>query len=234
MSQQKAVHEILLRSYPKIIFLWPTLLCSFSIWIIGMIMSMVSPTGELDPTVSVILAWIWVIIFASNLFVMAFDFQSTKFFVLILAIVAVALILVIVYLMGGFEGLGGAQLPSFNISMSVEFYFATTILIFVILGIIWLSRRVDYYRIERNEIYHRNGFLGKAERIPTSSLTFEKEIPDVFEYILLRAGSITIHPSRGKTINLTTVPNIKKIEKNLDQLLSRITVEVDDTDKTPV
>jgi len=177
------------------------------------------------------LSWFWVILFSFNLFVMAFDFQSTKFFLLLAAIVVVILIIVVLWQMGVFGGVSLGGIPEFNIGLSANFYLTTTIVLFAILGIIWISRRVDYYKIERNEIYHRNGFLGKAERIPTSNLTFEKTIPDVFEYLLLRAGSLTLHPHRGKSIHLDTIPGINKLEEKLDQLLSRITVEVDDTTK---
>lgn len=230
MSQQKAISEILLRSYPKIIFLWPTLACSFAVWIIAFAASAIDPTGALYDNVDTILASIWMVIFASNVFIMAFDFQSTKFFMLILAIIVIALVIVILYFTGVFSGAGPAVASlSFPISMNSYFYFTVAIVLAFILFIVWVSRRVDYYKIERNEIYHKNGFLGKAERIPTSALTFEKEIPDVFEYLLLRAGSLTLHPARGRAIYLSTVPNINKIEKQLDILMSRMTVEVDDT-----
>jgi len=222
-----AVSKIMLRSYPKIIFLWPTLLSSFTLWIITMILHVMG--GTIFEDSQSFLSWFWVILFSFNLFVMAFDFQSTKFFLLLAAIVVVILVVVILWQVGVFGGVSLGGIPEFNIALTANFYFTTTIVLFVILGIIWISRRVDYYKIERNEIYHKNGFLGKAERIPTSNLTFEKTIPDVFEYLLLRAGSLILHPHKGKTIHLNTVPRINKIEEKLDQLLSRITVEVDDT-----
>jgi len=52
-------------------------------------------------------------------------------------------------------------------------------------------------------------------------------------YSLIRTGSLTLHPHKGKSIHLSTVPSINKLEEKLDKLISRITVEVDDLDKTP-
>lgn len=227
---EEHIDQIFLRSYPKVIFLWPTLLSSFTLWLIALILK--ATGGTLFTDSQSFFSWFWVIIFAFNIFVMAFDFQSTKFFLLLAAIVVIILIIFILWQTGVFGGVSLGDIPGFNIGLTDNFYLATTIILFGILGIVWLSRRIDYYKIERNEIYHRNGFLGKAERIPTSNLTFEKTIPDVFEYLLLRTGSLTLHPHRGKTIHLSTVPGINKLEEKMDKLLSRITVEVDDVDNT--
>ena len=55
-----------------------------------------------------------------------------------------------------------------------------------------------------------------------------KQIPDIFEYLALRAGSLTLMPSKDKVITLNTVLNINKKAAQIDDLLSRIRVEVDD------
>ncbi|MCK4239110.1 MAG: hypothetical protein KAX33_08320, partial [Candidatus Lokiarchaeota archaeon] len=155
---EEPVHEIYLRTYPKVIFLWPTLLSSFALWIITIILKVMGGTIFIDS--QSILSWFWLIIFAFNIFVMAFDFQSTKFFLLLAAIVVVILIIFILWQTGVFGGVSLGGIPEFNIGLTDNFYLATTIILFGILGIVWLSRRIDYYKIERNEIYHKNGFMG--------------------------------------------------------------------------
>ena len=216
MSQQ--TDQIYLRSYPKIIFFWPLLIFSFVAWLIQVFIS--------DP-----IAWLgttWMIVFFTNLFVIAFDFSSTKFFVLML-IVVVAILLVIFFV------LPNVTLPKsvgeFNLGITAIFYAITSLILLIILGCVFISTRFDYWKIERNEIYHKSGIFSTAERFPTKGLRIKKEIPDVFEYFMLRAGRISLFPGRAdEVVILPTVLNIKKKEQQLDALLSYVSVEPDELD----
>ncbi|MFX1304356.1 MAG: hypothetical protein ACFE9X_13455 [Promethearchaeota archaeon] len=181
-----------------------------------------------DPPISV-LGYIWFIVFFVNIFVTAFDFSSTKFFVLILAIVIV--ILVVVFLV----------LPNFALPPSIvdiflglpyQFYMVMSLILLFILGIVVISTRFEYYKIERNEIHHKKGIFSSAERFPVKSLRFKKEIPDVFEFFMLRAGKLTIMPGKADEVRiLPTVLNINKKEEQLDWLLSHVSVEPDEIDQ---
>lgn len=216
MSEKKTVTEVKLRSYPKVIFLYPLLIVSFVLWIIQFAL------GEPEPW----LGNIWMIILFINLFIMAFDFSSTKFFLLILAVVIIILLLIFL--------LPGGLLPpgafDFNLGLTAEFYFISTIVLAFILGLVLLSAQFDYWKIERNEIYHKAGIFTSAERIPTKSLRIKKEIPDVFEFFILRAGSITLMPGHGDVIPLNTVLNVNKKSEQIDWLLSHISMEPDELD----
>ena len=212
----KPITEIYLRSYPKIIFFWPLALVSFVLWLLQMLV----PTP---------VAWygnFWLIVFFVNMFIVAFDFSSTKFFVLILVVVIVV-ILVVFLVPGLFEDLGGEP---FNPRLTAEFYLVVTLIMALILGLVVLGSRFDYWKIERNEIYHKSGIFSSAERIPTKSLRILKEIPDVFEFFILRAGSITLMPGHGDVIPLPTVLNINKKQKQIDYLLSHVSIEPDELD----
>jgi len=218
MSEKKVkpVNEVKLKTYPKIIFFYPLLIVSFILWLLQMI--------YVDP-----LAWfgnIWMIIFFVNLFITAFDFSSTKFFLLILA--AVIIILLLIFLIPG--GFIPTPAVEFNLGLTAEFYFVATIILTFILGLVVLSAQFDYWKIERNEIYHKKGIFTTAERIPTKSLRITKEIPDVFEFFVLRAGSITLMPGHGDVIPLTTVLNVNKKAEQIDWLLSHISMEPDELD----
>lgn len=215
-NKVKSVTEIKLRSYPKIIFFYPLLIASFILWLIQM--AFVTPQ-----------AWfgnIWMIIFFVNLFITAFDFSSTKFFLLILA--AVIIILLLVFLIPG--GFIPTPAVEFNLGLTTEFYFVAMIVLIFILGLVVLSAQFDYWKIERNEIYHKKGIFTSAERIPTKSLRIKKEIPDVFEFFVLRAGSITLMPGHGDVIPLNTVLNVNKKAEQIDWLLSHISMEPDELD----
>ena len=212
----KSVNEIFLRSYPKVIFFWPMALVSFVLWLLQMLV----PTP---------IAWygnFWLIIFFINMFIVAFDFSSAKFFVLIMIVVIVVLLLIFL-VPDIFSGLTGG---SFNPGLTAEFYLVVTIIMALILGLVVLSSRFDYWKIERNEIYHKSGIFSSAERIPTKSLRIKKEIPDVFEFFILRAGSITLMPGHGDVIPLNTVLNINKKQKQIDYLLSHVSIEPDELD----
>jgi hypothetical protein len=214
----KAVNEVFLRSYPKVIFLWPLLLTSFILWILQLL----QPT-ELQ-------AWygnIWLIVLFSNLFIMAFDFSSAKFFVLVMVVVVVILLVVFLVLPNvSIPVIGG----NFNLELTPNFYLVITLVLVFILGLVLISARFDYWKIERNEIYHKTGLFANAERMPTKSLRIKKEIPDVFEFFALRAGSITLLPGHGDVVHLNTVLNINKKQEQIDSLLSYVSVEPDELD----
>ncbi|MHA2036034.1 MAG: hypothetical protein ACW972_03280 [Promethearchaeota archaeon] len=217
-KQVKHPDEIYIRSYPKVIFFWPLLVTSFVLWIIQAISA--------DPLP--LLGTAWFIVFFINIFITAFDFSSTKFFVLILAVVVILLLVVFLVLPNFAISLNLGEL---NLSLSAQFYLAMTLILAFILGIVVISTRFEYYKIERNEIIHKSGIFSSAERYPVKSLRFKKEIPDVFEFFLLRAGSMTIDPGHSDEVKiLPTVLNINKVEKNLDWLLSHVSVEPDEVD----
>ena len=214
---EKHPTEIYIRSYPKVIFFWPLLITSFVLWLIQ---------AFNDP--NTMLGYVWFIVFFVNLFVTAFDFSSTKFFVLILAIVVVVLILVFMVLPRFSISLTGLEI---DLALTWQFYMVMTIILLFILGIVIISTRFEYYKIERNEIIHKKGIFSSAERFPSKSLRFKKEIPDVFEFFMLRAGKFTIMPGKADEVMiLPTVLNISKKEKQLDWLLSHVSVEPDEVD----
>lgn len=224
MSEKKVKHpnEIFLRSYPKVIFYWPLLITSFILWIIQALLRSDATEN------SVVLGYAWFIVFFINIFVTAFDFSSTKFFVLILAIVIVLMIVIFLVLPNFSVSLTGIEI---DLGLPWQFYMVMTIILAFILGLVILSTRFEYYKIERNEIIHKKGIFSSAERFPVKSLRFKKEIPDVFEFFMLRAGSLTIMPGKADEVMiLPTVLNINKREKQLDWLLSHVSVEPDEID----
>jgi hypothetical protein len=218
IMSQKAVEEVYIRSYPKVIFMYPLLITSFILWLLQL----------LNPSVLVpVYGTIWMIVLFVNLFIMAFDFSSAKFFVLVLVVIVVALLVVFLVLPNLEISIGALNI---NFGITAQFYAIVALILAVILGLVWLTSRFDYWKIERNEIYHKNGIFSSAERVPTKSLRLKKEIPDVFEFFVLRAGSITLMPGHGDVIPLRTVLNINKKERQIDQLLSYVSVEPDELD----
>ena len=111
---------------------------------------------------------------------------------------------------------------------SAEFYAIMTLILGVILAFVFIQAHFNYYRIERNEVFHMTGlFANTAERYPVRSLRIKHVISDVFEFILLGAGAITLYPKDSDPIHLYTVIRVKKKMKLIDWLLSEISVEAD-------
>jgi len=207
---------VTLRSYPKVIFLWPLLLVSFVLFLLQLL----DPGAEIEA----IYGLIWMITFFVNLFILALDFSSAKFFVLVV-IVIIFILLFVFFIM---PYLGTWAIINFFITW--QFYGMIALILAILWGLTWIATRFDYYKIERNEIYHKTGIFTSAERLPTKSLRIKKEIPDVFEFFLLRAGRITLLPGHGDVIPLPNILNINKKEKQIDWLLSHISIEPDELD----
>lgn len=220
-KEVKPVTEIILRSYPKVIFFYPLLFTSLILWPIQLVL------GE---SAGWWLGALWLMVFFVNLFVMAFDFGSAKFFILIL--LGVILFLAVIFYIVPTYGLPNVADISFGLILPWQFYMGAFLVLLFILGFVVFASLFDYWKVERNEIYHKKGIFSAAERYPVKSLRLVKTIPDIFEYFVLRAGTIVLMPGRSdEVINLPTVLNVNKKAAQIDFLLSHISVEPDEIDK---
>jgi hypothetical protein len=220
MSETK--EEILIRNYPKVIFFYPLALTSLVLWLIQLFAFPAAPNA--------FLGYFWIAVFFINLFVIAFDFSSTKFFVLVLIIVVAILIVVFLWISGRLT-IEVSAVEAFNFGLTWQFYLVMTIVFAFILLFVFINTRFNYWKIERNEMYHKSGIFATAERFPVGSLRIKKAIPDVFEFLFLRAGSLVLMPGkREEVIQLPTVLNINKRIEELDHLLSHVSVEPDEID----
>ncbi len=233
--------EVILRSYPKIIFFWPTAIVSAILGLFAQFIPImnVSPLDFLYQTSlsngwtidwRVILGLIWFGSFTANLFVISFDYSSSKVIALILCVIVG--VLVIILLLIYFPNLG-QKLPRFSINelgltMSFEFYYTIAGLFGFTFLIIWIGKHWDYYKITSQDIIHKNGILGDEERFPAPNIHIHKRITDVFEFLLLKSGELTIIPAQRTTIiHLPNVLNINKKEKEIQEVLKTLEVEVE-------
>lgn len=226
MSETSSKHtqkKIKIRSYPKIIFFYPLFITSLVLWIIQMFIDV----GGVSP--HPFLGYFWIGMFFINSFVIAFDFSSAKFFVLILLIIIA--IVAVIFLFIAFPNLSLGAIPTLNFELTAEFYLAITIILGFILAIVVINAQFNYWELEQNEMYHKSGIFSSAERYPTEKLRLKKAIPDVFEFLFLRAGSLTLIPgSREDAIHLNTVLNINNRIDQIDRMLSYVSVEPDEVD----
>lgn len=271
---EEHLHCVRIFTFPKIIFLWPTLVAAL---ICGIGMSIyrnntIDPkkqaaeiaskpavkdaagpavkaeTGdqaaeEADEVVvrmprrfnspSNLMALFFLGVFAFNIVVLSLDFPRFTL------VAGVLLFLLTIALLGWLSA-------AFNLSIFVPimraldgifvvangtFYFMIALIIGLGFAMIYATRWLDYWEVRPNEILHHHGPLSDLERFPTMNLKFDKEIPDVLEYLILGAGRLVMHvPSENRAFVLDSVLWIDDKERRLKSMMSRMEVRIT-TDK---
>ena len=242
--------------YPKVIYLFPTLLISLICWA-GMyalesrlaepskskmvVTALPSEGGEVvpsEPTATKterfgraenLLGVLFLTVFAFNLIVMALDFPR---FTVVGVLLGILFVLFFILWLGAYYELNLMRPVNFILSRIYAvaypgFYFAFFVITSIVFLIIYMTRWLDYWEVLPNEILHHHGPLSDLERYPTMNLKFDKEIPDVFEFMLLGAGRLVMHvPNVEKAIVMDNVLFINAKEKALKRLMSRLEVRV--------
>jgi hypothetical protein len=112
-------------------------------------------------------------------------------------------------------------------SANSEFYWFLFTVLSIIYLFVFFVTRFDYWEVMPNEIIHHHGVLGNVNRFPAPQLKLEKEITDVFEFLLLRSGRLLLHPStERRAIVLENVPNINRRDDEIQALLRVLDVHV--------
>ena len=99
-------------------------------------------------------------------------------------------------------------------------------MIVIYLVVLLIDVRLDYWEILPNQIIHHRGWLGDENRGPAPGLNYQKEITDVFEYLLLRSGRLILQPASGPPFILDHVPNINKRGDEIAEMLKALDVTV--------
>ncbi len=174
----------------------------------------------------------FLVIFALNLIVFAFDFPRTTSLTLFFFIAAAVLGLLLTF------RLNDQILPALNTVLksyrplaNATFYFSIFGIIAAIFIAVFINVQFDYWEVAPNELLHHHGFLSNLERFSAPSLKIDKEITDIFEYFLLRSGRLILHPSNERrAFVLDNVMNITKKEAQLTRMLGALQVQVRDSD----
>jgi hypothetical protein len=186
--------------------------------------------GTLEPIHkgAALVSALFFLLLAVNLVILAFDFPRTTSLTLFFFIVAVitggALLFTlrpeilppITHMLAAFRPLANAT-----------FYWTFGgILGAIFLGVL-VATRFDYWEVRPNELLHHHGFLSNLERFSAPNLRIDKEINDVFEYMLLRSGRLILQASNERrAIILDNVPFIRKKEDAITRMLGALQVQV--------
>lgn len=221
-ADRNAPKSIYLVAYPKVVLLYPTFLAAI---VAGIYMA---ATGGENVAGAELTGLIFLGIFALNLVVLSFDFPRTASLTLVFLIFGVVMGLIL-FFRSYPDALPTVTdvLKKLRPVANATFYFTITILLGLIYLFVLLSRRFDYWEVRPNELLHHTGLLSDLKRYSAPNLRIDKEINDVFEFMLLRSGTLILHPSQERrAIVLENVPNISRKEAQLTQMLGALQVQV--------
>jgi len=228
MAEAAPVHEtttVVVRPYPKIVYLYLT-------WIASLVCGIVQPTlvpgdvlnhGAIDQ--SALVGRIWIFLFIFNILVISFEFTRIRSVAIVFALLA--------FVFAGIEfkflAAVGHFLGDMPVLMNRTFYWVMTVVFSIIYLLVFVTTRFNYWEFQPNEILHHHGFLGDVQRYPTRGLRMQKEITDVLEHILLRAGTLVLVPTGvDRPIVLENVIHLNRVEDKIQRLLGTLKVRLDE------
>ncbi len=257
-AERPEENRVVLISYPKIVFLYPTLIaaliCGMYMWISGAEdipdEAPVTANAPADAAASDaateasaettrqrsrshtahVMARFFLLILAVNLVVISFDFPRTTSLTLFFFCVAVLVIVWMLFrlnphLLPGVTGFIDSITPYAN----ATFYFLFSLVLIALYVGVAIAVRFDYWEVRPNELLHHHGILSDLERYSAPNLRINKEINDVFEYLLLRSGRLILHPSNERrAIVLDNVFFINRKESQITRMLGALQVQVRD------
>ena len=221
-----APNKVILVSYPKIVFMYPTFLASL---IVAIYLSFVGDEGvHVDHGGPVTACGVLLTLFFVNLVVLSFDFPRgaslTLFFVLLA--VSLGMWLLFTYNPNILPSLTNAMQAIRPVANATFFYIFSAILGVLFIAVL-LTARFDYWEVRPNELLHHHGILSDLERFPAPQLKLDKETNDVFEYMLLQAGRLILHPSNEpRAFVLDNVLFINHKEREITRMLGTLQVQI--------
>ena len=228
------VQRVVLFQYPKVVFLLPSLVVAL---ISGIIMSFLGidmsvpakPTSaSAFLTKQNLVGIVFLTVLAINLVAMSVDFPRYSALALVFGGTTVALIFLIVNDRWDLIGPLKRIVSEVYVVANATFYFLFALILMIIYLIVYTTRWMDYWEIRPNEIVHNHGPLSDQIRYPTFGLKFDKEIPDILEYMLLGSGRLVFKvPNENRSIVLDNVLWIDHKERQLQEVLGEMAVRID-------
>jgi len=210
------LHHVIVRAYPKVVYFYLT-------WIASLVCGLLQPES-LGGARDALIGKVWMGLFVFNILVISFEFSRIRS-------VAISFLTIAVLLgasqMGWLDTVT-AFFGELSLIMNKAFYFTIWIVFSLIFLLVFINTRFSYWEIQPNEILHHHGFLGDVHRYPTRGLRMKKEITDVLEYTLLRAGTLVLDPQgEERPIVLENVIGLNLVEDKIQRLLGTLKVRLD-------
>jgi hypothetical protein len=217
-TQSKSVFLV---SYPKVVFLYPTMIAAL---LAGIYQAIAKQEGPDTHVVSAL----FMTVFLVNLVVFSFDFPRTTSLTLFFFIAAIVLGALLLFRFNeDILPFVHKMLNAYKPQANTTFYFSVAGSLALIYLAVFINVQFDYWEVTPNELLHHHGFLSNLERFAAPNLKIDKEINDVFEYLLLRSGRLILHPSsEPRAIVLENVMGINAKEAILTKMLGALQVQV--------
>ena len=221
----KAPERVLLVPYPKVVFLYPTLLLAV---VSAILMHINGAPLNPDNHVAAGIGALFMCVFAINLVILSFDFPRTTSLTLFFFAAAVVMGLVLLFTFyPDFWPSIRDFVKHFHPMANATFYWTIALILAAMFAAVAIQVRFDYWEVRGNELLHHHGFLSNLERLSAPNLRMEKEINDIFEYLLLRSGRLIIYTSNDRQpIVLDNVPFIDHKEQAVNRILGALQVQV--------
>ena len=217
--------SVLLVPYPKIVFLYPTFLLAIvaAIWT-QFLADPFAPENHIAGGIGMLFLGL----FTVNLVILAFDFPRTTSLTLFFFAAAVAMGLILLFTFQPKLWPRNHRLhSSFPPRGQRHFYWTIAVILGGMFIAVAVMVRFDYWEVRGNELLHHHGFLANLERLSAPNLRMEKEINDIFEFLLLKSGRLIIYTSNDRQpIVLDNVPFIDKKEAAVMRMLGALQVQV--------
>ena len=219
------VQPIILRDWPKIVMMIPTLVVSI---ICGVLISLYPDAPRHDAEFMRVhyVGIVFIVVLALNLTMLLYDLSLRGFVVVALLIITMVLVLFLLnQKMEGRVWKAVFQALSVRLWANAAFYFMFAMVLLFNLAIAWVITRFNYWKVENNEIIIHEGFMHEQERHPTAQARFKLVIEDIIEYGMLGSGKLVFYFGDDATQHeLTTVLRVHRKAKRLDELLGRVAV----------
>lgn len=226
-KKKKGGTRIYLVPYPKFIFMYPTLIVS----LVAAIVLFFAGHRAVDPdtdSLAVVMTGLFLLVLTFNTFIITFDFPRATS--LTLVFVAISFLLGLWMLAIAKPDLLptiGNVIATIRPVANSSFFTCIAIGMILLYAAIFIKVRFDYWELSNNELLHHHGILSDLKRYPAPNLRIDKEINDVFEYLLLGAGRLILHPSTEKrAIVLDNILFVSKKEQELTRALGSIKVKI--------
>lgn len=227
----KEPKSVYLVPYPKVVFFYPAFVAAI---VIATWMAITNRFNvDVDDKMAVAATWIFLCILSVNLIVITFDFPRATSLTMFFFVAALALAVVLLsHLLPDTLPTVTEVITSIHPLANATFYIVFASVMALIYVAVFISVRFDYWEVRPNELLHHHGILSDLKRYPAPKLRVDKEINDVFEYLLLRSGRLILQPSsERRAITLENVPFISDKEKAITAMLGALQVKVRSDDE---
>ena len=224
-AQAEPPPSVFLVPYPKIVFLYPTFLLAIvaAIWT-----HFLGKPFEPGSHVAAGIGALFLGLFTVNLVILAFDFPRTTSLTLFFFAAAVVMGLILLFtFQPDFWPAIRDFVKHLHPVANATFYWTIALVLGALFAVVAVVVRFDYWEVRGNELLHHHGFLSNLERLSAPNLRMEKEINDIFEFLLLKSGRLIIYTSNDRQpIVLDNVPFIDKKEAAVMRMLGALQVQV--------